>query len=145
MEMNPGTIAAIASLRADGARIALDDFGTGFSNLARLKTLPIDRIKIDKSLVEDIHLDCDARTIVHGVVQMVHGIGCEAVGEGVELEAQADLLRVIGCDALQGFAFASPLSEDDLFGWLAAREGLGPPVQAKGIAGRAANLRIASA
>ena len=140
MEMNPGTIAAIASLRADGVRIALDDFGTGFSNLARLKTLPIDRIKIDKSLVEDIHLDCDARTIVQGVVQMVHGIGCEAVGEGVELPAQADLLRIIGCDAVQGFAYCHPLSEPDLFAWLAEREGLSPPLQVE-----TATRRIVSA
>ena len=129
MEMNPGTISAIANLRADGVRIALDDFGTGYSNLARLKTLPIDRIKIDKSLVQDIHLDCDARTIVQGVVQIVHGIGCEAVGEGVEIAAQADVLRVIGCDALQGFAYCHPLGEADLFAWLAAREGLSPPLQ----------------
>ena len=82
--------------------------------------------------------------IVQGVVQIVHGIGCEAVGEGVEHDAQAELLRIIGCDALQGFAVCHPLSEQDLFGWLAERERLSPPVQAAGAAA-SPSLRIVSA
>ncbi len=112
----------VAALRADGVLIALDDFGTGYSNLARLKEMPLDRIKIDRSLIWDIDTNESARTIVQGVVQIVHGIGCMAVAEGVENETQAELLRLIGCDTLQGYAFAEPMAGDHLLRWMAGRD-----------------------
>ncbi len=112
----------IAALRTDGVLIALDDFGTGYSNLARLKEMPLDRIKIDRSLICDIDKSEFARTIVQGVVQIVHGIGCLAVAEGVENGAQAEMLRLIGCDTLQGYAFAEPMVGEDLLNWMADRE-----------------------
>lgn len=112
----------IAALRADGVLIALDDFGTGYSNLARLKEMPLDRIKIDRSLIWQMDTDDRARTIVQGVVQIVHGIGCLAVAEGVENDAQAEMLRLIGCDTLQGYAFAEPMAGEDLLRWMADRQ-----------------------
>lgn len=108
---------AIAALRADGATIAIDDFGTGYSNLARLRALPVDRVKLDRSLVEHITDQPEARVIAQAVVGLIHGLGCEAVAEGVETRAQAEMLRVIGCDVIQGYAVAAPMDEDAFLAW----------------------------
>ncbi len=117
MHCSDDVIEAIALLRADGATIAIDDFGTGYSNLARLRALPIDRVKLDRSLVEHVADDPDARTIAQAVVGLIHGLGCEAVGEGVESNAQAEILRIIGCDVIQGYAVAAPMDEDAFVAW----------------------------
>ena len=117
MHCSSEVIEAIALLRADGATIAIDDFGTGYSNLARLRSLPIDRVKLDRSLIEHIADDADARTIAHAVIGLIHGLGCEAVGEGVESAAQAEILRIIGCDVIQGYAIAAPMDEDAFVAW----------------------------
>ena len=117
MHCSSEVIAALELLRADGATIAIDDFGTGYSNIARLRALPIDRIKLDHSLVEQIADNAAARTIAHAVIGLIHGLGCEAVGEGIENQAQADVLRVIGCDVIQGFAIAAPMDEDEFIAW----------------------------
>ncbi|MEG3088709.1 putative bifunctional diguanylate cyclase/phosphodiesterase [Sphingomonas sp. PB4P5] len=117
MHCSSEVVEAIALLRADGATIAIDDFGTGYSNLTRLRHLPIDRVKLDRSLIEHV-ADCiDARTIAHAVIGLIHGLGCEAVGEGIETQAQADVLRVIGCDVIQGFGIAEPMDEAAFVAW----------------------------
>ncbi|TPG21637.1 EAL domain-containing protein [Sphingomonas koreensis] len=120
MRCSQEVIEAIAALRADGATIAIDDFGTGYSNLARLRDLPVDRVKLDRSLIEHVADRAEARTIAHAVIGLVHGLGCEAVAEGIETEAQANVLRVIGCDVMQGYAIAPPMDEAALIAW--ARE-----------------------
>jgi diguanylate cyclase (GGDEF)-like protein len=117
MHCSDDVLEAIALLRADGATIAIDDFGTGYSNIARLRALPLDRIKLDRSLVEHIVDDAAARTIAHAVIGLIHGLGCEAVGEGVETHAQADMLRVIGCDVIQGYVIAQPMDEAAFLAW----------------------------
>lgn len=117
MQCSEEVIEAIAELRADGASIAIDDFGTGYSNLARLRDLPVDRVKLDRSLIEHIADNAEARTIVHAVVGLIHGVGCEAVAEGIETQAQADVMRVIGCDVIQGYAIAAPMDEEAFIAW----------------------------
>lgn len=117
MRCSEDAVEAIAALRADGATIAIDDFGTGYSNLARLRDLPIDRIKLDRSLIEHVATKPAARTIVQAVIELIHGLGCEAVAEGIETQAQIDVLRVIGCDVLQGYAIAKPMDEDAFIRW----------------------------
>jgi len=117
MKCGEVVLAEIAALRAQGATVAIDDFGAGYSNLARLRQLPVDRIKLDRSLIVDVATNDDARLIVQAVVNLVHGLGCTAVAEGVEEQAQIDVLRVIGCDAVQGFIFATPMSEADYVAW----------------------------
>ena len=77
-------LAEIAALRADGASIAIDDFGTGYSNLARLRSMPLDRVKLDQSLIADIETGEKARVVVQAVVQLIKGVGCEVVAEAVE-------------------------------------------------------------
>ncbi len=118
MHCSEEVVEAIAALRADGASVAIDDFGTGDSNHARLRDLPVDRVKLDRSLIEHVADRAEARTIVHAVIGLIHGLGCEAVAEGIESEAQAEVLRVIGCDVLQGYAIAQPMGEEAFLAWV---------------------------
>src|SRR5919107_5236259 len=98
MEVSEVTLAEIASLRQDGATIAIDDFGTGYSNISRLRSLPLDRVKLDPSLIKDIE-ECEkARVMVQAIIHLVKGVGCEVVAEAVESVAQADILRAMSCD-----------------------------------------------
>ena len=117
MEVSDTVLAEIAALRADGATIAIDDFGTGYSNLARLRTMPLDRVKLDPSLIADIEHCERARVIVQAVIQLIRGVGCEIVAEAVETVAQADILRTMGCDVVQGFIFAHPMFEQEFLDW----------------------------
>ena len=111
MEMDPRVLEQLRALRREGVRVAIDDFGTGYSNLARLKELPVDRVKIDRSLVRDIATSAEARTICSAVVGLIQGLGMEVVVEGIESEAQMDVLRVIGCTLFQGYHLARPTGE----------------------------------
>ncbi|WP_300111592.1 EAL domain-containing protein [Sphingobium sp.] len=111
MNMEPRILDQLAAMRTEGLHIAIDDFGTGYSNLARLRELPVDRVKIDRSLVRDIASSAEARTICSAVVGLIQGLGMEVVIEGVENEAQMDVLRVIGCTLFQGYHLARPMDE----------------------------------
>jgi diguanylate cyclase (GGDEF)-like protein len=117
MRASEAVVAEIAALRADGVRISIDDFGTGYSNLSRLRTRPLDRVKLDPSLIADIEQSERARVIVQAVIQLIKGVDCEIVAEAVETSAQADILRAMGCHTIQGFVFAEPMFEDEYLGW----------------------------
>jgi EAL domain-containing protein (putative c-di-GMP-specific phosphodiesterase class I) len=117
MEVSETVLAEIGALRADGATIAIDDFGTGYSNLARLRAMPLDRVKLDPSLIKDIETCEKARVIVQAVIQLIKGVECEVVAEAVETAAQADILRAMGCDTVQGYVFAAPMLEDEFLAW----------------------------
>lgn len=119
MSCSDDVLSALEDLRECGATVAIDDFGTGYSNIARLRSLPIDRIKLDRSIVAEVATEQSARTITQALVGLIHGLGCEAVAEGIESEAQADVLRVIGCDAIQGYAVAAPMDEQEFLAWAA--------------------------
>ena len=118
MEVSDSVLREIATLRSDGARIAIDDFGTGYSNLARLRAMPLDRVKLDPSLIADIDTSEKARVIIQAVIQLIKGVGAEVVAEAVETVAQADILRAMGCDTVQGFVFAEPMFEDEFLAWI---------------------------
>ena len=117
MKANDAVIAEIAALRKDGARISIDDFGTGYSNIARLRSLPLDRVKLDPSLIADIEHSEKARVVVQAVMQLIQGVDCEIVAEAVETAAQADILRAMGCHTVQGFVFAKPMFEREYLDW----------------------------
>ena len=117
MECSTAVLAEIADLRSDGASIAIDDFGTGYSNLSRLRAMPLDRVKLDPSLIADIETSEKARVVVQAVVQLIKGVGAEIVAEAVETVAQADILRAMGCDTVQGFVFAHPMFEEEYLNW----------------------------
>jgi diguanylate cyclase len=121
MECGETVVSELAALRAMGATVAIDDFGAGYSNLARLRQMPVDRIKLDRSLIVDVATNADARMIAQAVIGLIHGLGCVAVAEGVEHDAQIDVLRVMGCDAIQGFAIATPMAEADYVAWTNTR------------------------
>ena len=118
MECSATVLKEIAALRADGATIAIDDFGTGYSNIARLRAMPLDRVKLDPSLIADIHSSEQARVVVQAVIQLIKGVGAEVVAEAVENAAQADILRAMGCETVQGFVFAHPMFEEDYSAWV---------------------------
>jgi diguanylate cyclase (GGDEF)-like protein len=106
-------------LRATGVRVAIDDFGTGYSMLSRLRALPIDRLKIDRSFVRDLSWDDDAAAIVQSTVTMGHALGLTLVAEGVESEEVLERLLDLGCDSAQGFHICSPLPAAEFEAWLA--------------------------
>lgn len=116
-DVGDNVLVELAALRGEGAIMTIDDFGAGRTNLSRLRTFPVDRIKIDHGLIAEIATDAAARTIVQSIVGLVHGLGCEAVAEGVEGEAELEMLRVMGCDAVQGYAIAHPMPAADYAAW----------------------------
>ena len=111
MKLRGDTYKALVELRRRGVQIVIDDFGTGFSNLAQLRDLPIDRVKIDRSLARDIAVSVEARTICSAIVGLVKGLGLSVIVEGVESGEQIDLLRAMGCTVFQGFHLSRPLRE----------------------------------
>ncbi len=111
-------ISCLKGFRQKGYRIAIDDFGTGYSSLSYLQRMPVEEIKIDKSLVQEICRDDSARLILKATIDMCHQLGYAVVAEGVECEEEADLLTAMGCDLLQGFHFARPMPLDALMVWL---------------------------
>ena len=100
------------------ALIVLDDFGTGYASLAHLKRFPIDRLKIDGSLVRDIGIDSSNTAIVRTVISLGHSLGLQVVAEGVETEPQYAFLREHGCDAAQGYLFGRPIAAADAWHYL---------------------------
>ena len=104
----------LAALRRAGCRVAIDDFGTGYSSLAYLKALPLDYLKIDKQLAQDIVGSTRDRIVVRGVIDMARSLGLSVVAEGVETTEQLDLLAKEGCQYFQGFLCAEPLDVERL-------------------------------
>ena len=100
---------ALETLRLAGVRIAIDDFGTGYASFAYLKALPLDRLKIDRSLVHDIVGSARGRAVVRGIIAMADALALAVIAEGVETEAQRALLAEEGCGHYQGFLCAGPL------------------------------------
>lgn len=111
----------LAALRAMGVGVAMDDFGAGYSSLARLTEMPFDRLKIDRSLVEDILDREDRRMVLDCVVGLARTLGQQVVVEGVERSEQISLLSDMSCDLLQGYVISPPLKEDALLAWLHSR------------------------
>jgi diguanylate cyclase (GGDEF)-like protein/PAS domain S-box-containing protein len=99
----------LQALHDAGFKIAIDDFGTGYSSLSRLKHLPIDILKIDRSFVSDAHLDRDAGTMVQAMVQLAKNLGMQPLAEGVETTEELAFLRALDCPVGQGFLFSRPV------------------------------------
>ncbi|MFN7010520.1 MAG: putative bifunctional diguanylate cyclase/phosphodiesterase [Allorhizobium sp.] len=104
----------IRALRAAGVRIALDDFGTGFSTFGRLHETEVDHIKIDKMFIDGLGKERGDEAIVQAIVELARAKGLKTTAEGVETREQNEFLTRIGCDELQGFLFAQPMSRADL-------------------------------
>jgi len=102
-------IANLYSVRQMGLRIAIDDFGTGFSSLAYLAKLPVDTLKIDRAFVEDMIAGPDGLALVSTIISLAHALKLNVVAEGVETDEQARLLRLRGCNEMQGYLCSRPL------------------------------------
>lgn len=104
----------IARLNSKGVRIALDDFGTGYSNLRALMGLPIQTVKLDRSLISDVAVDGKVAKLVTSMLHAARALGIRVVAEGVEDETQAIFLRSAGCDRMQGYWFARPMPAEQM-------------------------------
>jgi diguanylate cyclase (GGDEF)-like protein len=104
-------VETIRALREEGVRFSLDDFGTGYASMSYLIRFPFDRVKIDRSFVTDVHLRRDRRLIVEAVAGLAAKLGLEIVAEGVESEAERQVVQSAGCTFLQGYLFSKPLPE----------------------------------
>lgn len=105
---------ALKDLRELGFRVALDDFGTGYSSLSYLRQFQFDRLKIDRSFIDGVELDNDGIALIETVVELGRRLGLEVVAEGIENEAQAKLMKMVGCTHLQGWFVARPLDPADI-------------------------------
>jgi EAL domain-containing protein (putative c-di-GMP-specific phosphodiesterase class I) len=108
------TIVKMTALKAWGISFSLDDFGTGYSSLSYLKRLPLDQLKIDQSFVRDVLTDPNDAAIARTIVTLAHSLGLSVIAEGVETEAQRDLLAHYGCHCYQGYLFSRPLPAGEL-------------------------------
>jgi diguanylate cyclase len=110
----------LADVRSLGVSLAIDDFGTGYSNLALLRRLEFDRLKIDRSFISGIETQEDARMIVSTILAMANAMDVEVVAEGIETARQATILTAAGCTMLQGFLYSKPISATEFEDWWAA-------------------------
>ncbi|NNE12501.1 MAG: EAL domain-containing protein, partial [Ilumatobacter sp.] len=108
----------IERLRAAGIRIAIDDFGIGYSSFHTLRTVDVDRVKIDRDFIQGILVRQRDRLIVASVIELAHDLGLDVVAEGVESTQLWDAVAHLGCDVAQGYGIAMPMSYPDLRGWL---------------------------
>jgi diguanylate cyclase (GGDEF)-like protein/PAS domain S-box-containing protein len=109
MHDGPQLIVMLEELKRLGVQISVDDFGIGYSSLSYLKRFPVDRLKVDRSFVNDVMTDKDDATIVHAIIALGHNLGLTVVAEGVETAEQVGFLRRTNCDEAQGYFFSPPI------------------------------------
>lgn len=113
---------SLGGLRGLGVGIEIDDFGTGYSSISYLRRLPVDRVKVDRSLISGLDTDPSQPALVAAVLQLVRACGLEAVWEGVETAEQAEILRGLGCLSAQGYYFSRPLPPEQIPALLAGQQ-----------------------
>ena len=111
-------MSVLETLKALGIRISIDDFGTGYSSLSRLKHLPIDKLKIDRSFIQNLINDTDNKAIIKTIIALARNLKLDIIAEGVETQEEADFLLSQGCHKIQGFLHSKPLTAQELEVWL---------------------------
>ncbi|MGO2130994.1 MAG: bifunctional diguanylate cyclase/phosphodiesterase [Pseudoalteromonas prydzensis] len=114
-------IETLQDLKEFGIEVAIDDFGTGFSSLSYLQKLPLDRLKVDRAFVKDLPAK-DSGAIAKLVIALGAQLGLKTIAEGVETQAQADFLKQLGCDEVQGFMYAKPMPEVELIQYIESKK-----------------------
>lgn len=122
LENTQGTIATFKQLRALGVSLAIDDFGTGYSSLSYLKRFPATSLKIDQSFICDVVNNEEDAAITRAIIAMAHSLNLLVVAEGVETTAQMDFLKAHGCDEIQGYLLAKPISAEAFTEYLLQRQ-----------------------
>jgi len=122
----PQAAARLVQIRKLGISIAIDDFGTGYSSLSYLNKLPVDSLKIDQSFLRNLHEPEGSLAVIQSIVRMAHSMNLTVVAEGVETRAELDLVRVLGCDKVQGHVYGPARRREDVEALLAAHDSLGP-------------------
>ncbi len=117
-----GSERVLSELSALGVSIAIDDFGTGYSSLSRLRRLPVHTVKIDRSFVMNMHADDGDDAIVRATIDLARTMGHTVIAEGVEKQETWDRLKVLGCDAVQGYLIAAAMPVSECRPWLQARQ-----------------------
>lgn len=115
-------VETLDELKKIGIRTAIDDFGTGHSSLSYLRQLPIEVLKIDKSFIDEIVISSEDRTLVRGIIEMVHALGIQVVAEGVENHEIAETLQEMNCDLVQGYHYCKPISEEEFVELIKSRQ-----------------------
>jgi predicted signal transduction protein with EAL and GGDEF domain len=118
MKGQQGVFPALHRLNDIGVRISIDDFGTGYSSLSYLTTLPISELKIDGSFVRDLGRTPQSEAVATAIIALSRSLGLGVVAEGVETERQAQVLKGLGCNVMQGYLFSRPLPADDFERWV---------------------------
>jgi diguanylate cyclase (GGDEF)-like protein len=121
--MNDAATLQVAKLRAMGVRISIDDFGTGYSSLGYLQRIPVDEVKLDRSLVEGVGTNKRASGLLGAIVDLAHSLDLLVVGEGVETSQQWDALRQARCDIAQGYHICRPVMPESVERWLCEGDG----------------------
>jgi diguanylate cyclase (GGDEF)-like protein len=117
------TIATLNELKQMGVRLSIDDFGTGYSSLSYLKLFPIDNLKIDRSFIKNINYDENDAMIADSIIALAHSMNLSVIAEGVEEEAQLQLLQEKNCDAVQGFFTGRPVPAEDFVDFFNSQPG----------------------
>ncbi len=112
MQQTESVLERLRQLKGIGVRLAIDDFGTGYASLSYLKRLPVDCLKIDRSLVKGVGYETEDTAIIRAVAGLAHNLGITVTAEGIETQDQLVQLRAVGCDQGQGYFFARPVSAD---------------------------------
>jgi EAL domain-containing protein (putative c-di-GMP-specific phosphodiesterase class I) len=108
------TAELLSEMHASGLKLAIDDFGTGYSSLARLKHMPVDILKIDRSFVREVDLDHDAASMVAAMISLAENLGMMPLAEGIETEGEWRFLAERGCALGQGFFFSRPVAAEEI-------------------------------
>jgi EAL domain-containing protein (putative c-di-GMP-specific phosphodiesterase class I) len=114
MRDNDTNLATLHQLRDLGVQIVMDDFGTGYSSLSYLRSFPFNKIKIDRSFINDVSNMGDANAIVQATTSIASTMKMTTTAEGVETQAQLDAIRALGCTEMQGFLFSRPVKGREL-------------------------------
>jgi predicted signal transduction protein with EAL and GGDEF domain len=126
------TVLILQMLRKMGITIAIDDFGTGYSGLSYLKTLPFDRLKIDREFIQNVDKTVTSMAICKSLIELASGLGIEVLAEGTETASEVGMMHSLGCNLYQGFHFSRPLSAEKFLDAVTTIElGLTPPRPAK--------------